>query len=151
MERPRHRARTLLADIGVGNGCYGILRAIAFHFTQTAAQRPATKNRTDLRRHARTRITNKKLRRFAPRPEIKNIGLLEDKVPMFCLKSTEVCLKEVRCFQFPKPIHPLGKKMMGHTNLLWMTEKVTYGKECVLILRARYSQQVIQPIKYHFI
>ena len=29
---------------------------------------------------------------------------------MFCLKSTEVCLKEVRCFQFPKPIHPLGKK-----------------------------------------
>ena len=39
--------------------------------------------------------------------------------------------------------------MMGHTNLLWMTEKVTYGKECVLILRARYSQQVLQPIKYH--
>ena len=61
MERPRHRARTLLADIGVGNGCYGILRAIAFHFAQTAAQRPATKSRTDLRRHARTRITNKKI------------------------------------------------------------------------------------------
>ena len=28
----------------------------------------------------------------------KNIGLLEGKVPMFCLESTEVCLKEVRCF-----------------------------------------------------
>ena len=39
-------------------------------------------------------------------PETENIGLLEDKVPMFCLESTEVCLKEVRCFSFPKPILP---------------------------------------------
>ena len=31
-------------------------------------------------------------------PETENIGLLEGKVPMFCLESTEVCLKEVRCF-----------------------------------------------------
>ena len=33
--------------------------------------------------------------------EIKNIGLLWAKVPMFCLKSTDVSIKEVRCFQFP--------------------------------------------------
>ena len=36
--------------------------------------------------------------------KVENIGLLWGKVPMFCLESTEVCLKEVRCFQFPKPI-----------------------------------------------
>ena len=36
----------------------------------------------------------------------KNIGLLEGKVPMFCLESTEVCLKEVRCFAFPEPTPP---------------------------------------------
>ena len=35
-------------------------------------------------------------------PETENIGLLWDKVPMFCPKSTDVCLKEVRCFHFPK-------------------------------------------------
>ena len=34
--------------------------------------------------------------------EIKNIGLLWAKVPMFCLKSTDVSIKEVRCFQSPK-------------------------------------------------
>ena len=39
----------------------------------------------------------------AARPEIKNIGLLWGKVPMFCRESTEVCLKEVRCFAFPEP------------------------------------------------
>ena len=33
--------------------------------------------------------------------EIKNIGLLWAKVPMFCFKSTDVSIKEVRCFQFP--------------------------------------------------
>ena len=31
-------------------------------------------------------------------PEIKNIGLLCHKVRRFCLKSTEVYVKEVRCF-----------------------------------------------------
>ena len=40
----------------------------------------------------------------------KNIGLLEGKVPMFCLESMEVCLKEVRCFQFPEPILLLPPK-----------------------------------------
>ena len=35
--------------------------------------------------------------------EIKNIGLLWAKVPMFCLESTEVSIKEVRCFRFPVP------------------------------------------------
>ena len=40
----------------------------------------------------------------------KNIGLLEGKVPMFCLENTEVCLKEVRCFLFPKPILLLPPK-----------------------------------------
>ena len=43
-------------------------------------------------------------------PETENIGLLEGKVPMFCLESTEVCLKEVRCFVFPNPI--LQKKVL---------------------------------------
>ena len=33
--------------------------------------------------------------------EIKNIGLLWAKVPMFCFKSTDVSIKKVRCFQFP--------------------------------------------------
>ena len=36
--------------------------------------------------------------------EIENIGLLWAKVPMFCLESTEVSIKEVRCFRFPVPI-----------------------------------------------
>ena len=35
--------------------------------------------------------------------EIENIGLLWAKVPMFCLESTEVSIKEVRCFRFPVP------------------------------------------------
>ena len=33
-----------------------------------------------------------------PLLEIKNIGLLWSKVPMFCLESTDVSFKEVRCF-----------------------------------------------------
>ena len=40
----------------------------------------------------------------SPFSEIKNIGLLGAKVPRFCLKSTEVSIKEVRCFRFPVPI-----------------------------------------------
>ena len=31
-------------------------------------------------------------------PENENIGLLWSKVPMFCLESTDVSFKEVRCF-----------------------------------------------------
>ena len=42
-------------------------------------------------------------RRLWPFWKRKNIGLLWGKVPMFCLESTEVCLKEVRCFTFPEP------------------------------------------------
>ena len=34
--------------------------------------------------------------------KMQNIGLLEAKVRRFCPKSTEVYLKEVRCFCFPK-------------------------------------------------
>ena len=33
--------------------------------------------------------------------ELQNIGLLWAKVRMFCIESTDVCLKEVRCFCFP--------------------------------------------------
>ena len=33
--------------------------------------------------------------------ENKNIGLLWAKVRRFCIKSTEVCIKEVRCFALP--------------------------------------------------
>ena len=33
--------------------------------------------------------------------EMKNIGLLWYKVRMFCLESTDVSIKEVRCFSFP--------------------------------------------------
>ena len=32
----------------------------------------------------------------------QNIGLLWAKVRMFCIESTDVCLKEVRCFCFPE-------------------------------------------------
>ena len=32
----------------------------------------------------------------------QNIGLLWTKVRMFCIESTEVCPKEVRCFHFPE-------------------------------------------------
>ena len=32
---------------------------------------------------------------------LQNIGLLWAKVRMFCIESTDVCLKEVRCFCFP--------------------------------------------------
>ena len=35
--------------------------------------------------------------------EMQNIGLIEAKHPYFCLESTELLGKEVRCFQFPKP------------------------------------------------
>ena len=35
----------------------------------------------------------------------KNIGLLYAKVRRFFLESTEVCIKEVRCFCFPKGCH----------------------------------------------
>ena len=35
--------------------------------------------------------------------EIENIGLLWANVPRFCLESTEVSIKEVRCFRFPVP------------------------------------------------
>ena len=37
-------------------------------------------------------------------PENENIGLLWGKVPMFCMESTEVCSKEVRCFWFPEAV-----------------------------------------------
>ena len=37
-----------------------------------------------------------------PVSEIQNIGLLWAKVRMFCIESTDVCLKEVRCFYFPE-------------------------------------------------
>ncbi len=33
--------------------------------------------------------------------ELQNIGLLWAKVRMFCIESTDVCIKEVRCFCFP--------------------------------------------------
>ena len=33
--------------------------------------------------------------------ELQNIRLLWAKVRMFCIKSTDVCIKEVRCFGFP--------------------------------------------------
>ena len=33
-----------------------------------------------------------------PVSEMKNIGLLWAKVPRFCLESTDVSIKEVRCF-----------------------------------------------------
>ena len=36
------------------------------------------------------------------RTPLKNIGLLWAKVRMFCIESTDVYLKEVRCFWFPK-------------------------------------------------
>ena len=35
-------------------------------------------------------------------PENENIGLLCIKVPYFCLESSDVLPKEVRCFQFPE-------------------------------------------------
>ena len=34
----------------------------------------------------------------------QNIGLLEAKHPYFCLESTALLCKEVRCFQLPKPL-----------------------------------------------
>ena len=37
-------------------------------------------------------------------PENENIGLLWSKVPMFCLESTDVSFKEVRCFWFPEAV-----------------------------------------------
>ena len=37
--------------------------------------------------------------------KMQNIGLLQAKVRRFCLESTEVCIKEVRCFYFPKALH----------------------------------------------
>ena len=40
----------------------------------------------------------------SPFSEIKNIGLLGAKVPRFSLESTDVSIKEVRCFRFPVPI-----------------------------------------------
>ena len=36
--------------------------------------------------------------------EMQNIGLIEAKHPYFCLESTVLLTKEVRCFQFPKPL-----------------------------------------------
>lgn len=36
----------------------------------------------------------------------RNIGLLEVKHPYFCLESTELLCKEVRCFHFPKSLLP---------------------------------------------
>ena len=33
--------------------------------------------------------------------ELQNIGLLWAKVRMLCIESTDVCIKEVRCFCFP--------------------------------------------------
>ena len=48
------------------------------------------------------------------RTPIKNIGLLWAKVRMFCIESTDVCLKEVRCFYFPcKICKKTGKKGPG--------------------------------------
>ena len=42
--------------------------------------------------------------------ENKNIGLLWAKVRRFCIKSTEVCIKEVRCFALP--IHHYKKNIL---------------------------------------
>ena len=36
--------------------------------------------------------------------KLQNIGLLWAKVRMFYIKSTDVCLKEVRCFCFPEKV-----------------------------------------------
>ena len=62
----------------------------------------------------------------SPFSEIKNIGLLGAKVPRFSLESTDVSIKEVRCFRFPVPIlfpreavsvSPLLKKFWFCVNL----------------------------------
>ena len=61
-------------------------------------------------------------------PETENIGLLEDKVPMFCLESTEVCLKEVRCFWVSEASPP---KKVSEKNLhfLHQTKKIPIKPE----------------------
>ena len=47
----------------------------------------------------------------------QNIGLLGAKVPMFGIESTDVCLKEVRCFLVPEvtycstPFTTVAKKL----------------------------------------
>ena len=51
--------------------------------------------------------------------EIKNIGLLWAKVPMFVIKSADVCIKEVRCFAHPEP----SLKFFFEKNILHPTPK----------------------------
>ena len=50
--------------------------------------------------------------------KLQNIGLLWAKVRMFYIKSTDVCLKEVRCFCFPERVDrwtgwPMARRSQG--------------------------------------
>ena len=55
--------------------------------------------------------------------KMQNIGLLWAKVRMFCLKSTDVFIKEVRCFCFPERVlHSnafFHESFRGHSHHVW--------------------------------
>ena len=54
-------------------------------------------------------------------PENENIGLLWSKVPMFCLESTEVFVKEVRCFQFPKSLKEAAPTLFSTKSFVFFS------------------------------
>ena len=74
--------------------------------------------------------------------EIKNIGLLWAKVRRFCPKSTEVSIKEVRCFHFPEK--PLSSSAPAHAPISQM------GKTGNLIVNYRKYRH-ISVCMLHFI
>ena len=40
---------------------------------------------------------------------------------MFCLESTEVCLKEVRCFQFPKSLKKAAPTLFSKKSFVFFS------------------------------
>ena len=59
----------------------------------------------------------------------QNIGLLWAKVRMFCIESTDVCLKEVRCFCFPERRITLllGYELMPRQEFLYSLMEPQFG------------------------
>ena len=115
MERPRHRARTLLADIGVGNGCYGTFSAPLLSISRRPRHRgpPRKAGRTCAGMHEHALQTKKTEEVRSPSGNQKHrtslrkssdvlpqkYGGLSQRSPMFSVSETyPSSRKKVLCF-----------------------------------------------------
>ena len=72
----------------------------AFNALRMPSEATGTIPRSEISQNQRNRVFCPLLRVFLPFfvRKSRNIGLLWIKVPMFCIESTDVCAREVRCF-----------------------------------------------------